>query len=70
MIAFSDTATCSLEEDRRFWLKQTDVSEVCTASIIALMTETVRTAETSINFNGLHGATSQKAVFILAAVRT
>jgi hypothetical protein len=44
----------------------TDVSEVCTASIIALMMEAVRTSETS-----LHGITPQKTLnFILAAMRT
>jgi hypothetical protein len=32
-------------------LKLTDVSEVRIASIIALMTEAVRTFETSVNFN-------------------
>jgi hypothetical protein len=32
-------------------LKLTDVSEVCTASIIALIMEAVRTSETSVNFN-------------------
>jgi hypothetical protein len=38
-------------ERRVFTLKLTDVSEVCTASIIALMMKTVRTYETLVNFN-------------------
>jgi hypothetical protein len=32
-------------------LKLTDVSEMCTASITALMMGAVRTSETSVNFN-------------------
>jgi hypothetical protein len=32
-------------------LNLTDVSEVRTSSIIALLTEAVRTSETSVNFN-------------------
>jgi hypothetical protein len=38
---------------------------------ITLMMEAVSTPETSVNFCGLHGATTQKAaIFILAAGRT
>jgi hypothetical protein len=56
-------------------LKLTDVSEVCTASIIraliSLMMEAVCTSETSVNFN----VTTRHYIpedlnFILAAVRT
>jgi hypothetical protein len=39
-----DVAPCS-------HLKLTDVSEVRSASIIALMMEEIRTSETSVNFN-------------------
>jgi hypothetical protein len=42
-----------------------NVSEVCTASIIALIMEAVQTSDT------LHGAATQKkAIFIVTAVRT
>jgi hypothetical protein len=67
--SFWDKAPCSLEVDRRFrgayCLHQGDEF---VARLIALMTEEVRTSETSAHFNVLHGAISQN--FILAAVRT
>jgi hypothetical protein len=49
-------------------LKLTDVSEVRTASIIALMVETVRTFEKSVNKTLLHGATTQKTLIITSEV--
>jgi hypothetical protein len=45
-------------------LEQTDVSEVLTASIIALTVEAVRTSETSTSTR-LHGGISQKAIVFM-----
>jgi hypothetical protein len=45
-------------------LKKISVSEVFTASIIALMTEAVFTSETSVYFN------EKAVIFILATART
>jgi hypothetical protein len=51
-------------------LKYSDVSEVLTASNIRTMVAQVLTSETSIYFNEIHGAVSQKAViFTLDVVR-
>jgi hypothetical protein len=63
LTVFWDVVSCSLVE-------VTDVSEVLTASIIALIMEAASTSETSLNFYQ-HYATSQNTViFKLAAVRT
>jgi hypothetical protein len=54
---------------RVVWLKLTDVSEVLTVFIKAMM-ESVNTSETAVNAR-LQGVTSSKTViFILVAVRT
>jgi hypothetical protein len=63
MTVFWDVATCSLVEVYR-------VSEMRTASIIALVMEYVPLKRRSTSAR-LHGAISKKAViFILSAVRT
>jgi hypothetical protein len=60
-----------LSQLRVVWKKFADVSEVVSASIIALMMETESTSETSVNFTTLQGATTQKtAIFIVATART
>jgi hypothetical protein len=43
-------------------LKQTNISEVHTAPLIAMMMEAVHTSQTSVNFTRLYGNTSQMAV--------
>jgi hypothetical protein len=59
MAAFWDVASCILVEVfRRF------------RGAITLMMEAASTSETSVNFTRLHGATSQKTIFVLTAVRT
>jgi hypothetical protein len=52
-------------------LKSTDVSEVLTASIIALMMEAIRTSETSVNFNlTAQRYISEDSIKFIIALRT
>jgi hypothetical protein len=52
-------------------LKHSDVSEMCTASNIRemLIRDKVRTSETSVYFNNMHGDIPKPVTFIPSTVR-